>query len=139
MIIALHDLQEVANKASKQVCEEYHKTVLLCMRQKDLPGIWPRFYLYSDLTWNIGYEATAELLASIDVKEFTSRELLDTLEVELTCNHHEINRLVPTASPKVDDEHKADPKVAHHRRTAKPRARPAPAAPRRRKLEKATW
>lgn len=151
MIISLHDFQELVNKACKHICDEYHKAVSMCVRGKDLPGLWPRFYLYSDLTWNVGYEPTAEVIAFLDAKDFSTADLASSLEAELKYNRHEIGRPAPAENVGTTNGHEAAPGVAHSspsssgteqpRRNGKTRTRvlAAPKTPKRRKREKAAW
>jgi hypothetical protein len=151
LIISLHDLQDVVNKTCKHICDEYHKAVSMCIRGKDLPGIGPKFYLHSDLTWNVGYEPTAEVIASVDAKDFSTADLASALEGELTYNHHEIGRETPTTTHGTANGHEPASEVAHssapsggterHGRTGKARMRvlAAPNKPKRKKREKAAW
>ncbi len=149
MIISSTALEAVANKGGKLASEEYHKTVSLCVRHKDLPGIWPKFYLYSDMTWDIGYEprTAVEAIAVVDIKDFTARELLVALEAELGYNRHTLDRLAMASHGELSDHAAASGVAAtstsgsgteEHQRTGKTRAR-LPAARKGKKRAKATW
>lgn len=102
--ILLSTLIGIVSKASKAVASEYHKAISMCVRGKDLPGLWPKFYLYTDLTWTVGYEPTEGLivLGSLDVKDRGSREMLDDLLIELggRCTI-KVDPIPPPEPPKV--------------------------------------
>lgn len=152
IVVSLHDLRSLTNTVTKHINDEYVKTYRLCQLGKDLPGIWPKFYLYVDLTWSIGYEVKTELelLCSMDIAKISPQDLMLDLvsrlprDCEFTPEapppppdrsvhlaHHEI-------VPDEDSHEEHAPKTRSRKGSHLPAVVKAPAAKRKR-LAKRSW
>ena len=97
MNVSLPELQAIADHAAKTVCDQYIHARSLCVQQKDLPGIWPRMYLYADMSWHVGYEPDPNLtlIAQRDAEDTNGRDLCENLIIELEANGHVLVRPAP--------------------------------------------
>lgn len=121
-VITWEQISKVAHEAVGKIIEEKRRAYHMLREGEDLPGIWPEFFLYHDLSWSVGYKPEGHVISKVMVQDYTTAELIDALEPWLMPGWTLLRaRQVVPAGPAVDKHAVSDPIAGERVRASLPR------------------
>ncbi len=82
------DINKIAYEACPKIREKRKEALAFLKGGFDLPGIWPMFYLYKDLTWSVGYnQEIKELISQTMVDILYESTLIEAITLNLNKNY----------------------------------------------------
>ena len=86
--ITYEDIYKIAHEACPKIREKRRETFTTLREGFDLPGGWPVFYLYQDLTWSIGYNPEAKSVISLTmVDNHNEITLIEAVKLNLKSDY----------------------------------------------------
>lgn len=116
IVISKEKLVDICYSARPVILEARKAAYALCRQGVDLPGLWPHFYLYPDLSWTVGYpsifvDPNKICIATLMVEDFSHMGLMSSIEINLLHGYmiqenkkdpaldHDHNEIVEESSP----------------------------------------